>query len=117
MERDRLVQLILRFGVAFAFAYPAVAAWIAPYDWIGYFPIWMKGYVPDAVLLHTFGLTEIIIALWILSGFRILIPSVLASLYLAAIVLLNLQSFDVIFRDISILAAAIALVIMSNNRK
>ncbi len=117
MNKEKLVILLLRLGVAFAFIYPAISAWIEPNNWIGYFPIWMKGYVPDAILLHTFGLTEIIIAVWIISGIKIFIPSVLASLYLTAIIILNWQSFDVIFRDVSILTASIALAIKTSDKK
>lgn len=101
--------LLLRLGVAFAFLYPAVRAWFDPFSWIGYFPDFLKGYVPDLVLLHFFGGTEILIALWILSGWRIFIPSLLASAYLIAIVAFNVNGFDVVFRDLSILAMCLAL--------
>ncbi len=116
MNKEKFVILLLRLGVAFAFIYPAISAWIEPTNWIGYFPTWMKGFVPDAVLLHAFGLTEIIIGIWILYGKKIFIPSVLASLYLTAIIVLNWQSFDVIFRDVSILTASVALTIKASNK-
>ncbi|MDP6527631.1 MAG: hypothetical protein QF858_02005 [Candidatus Pacebacteria bacterium] len=51
-----------------------------------------------------------IIALWLLSGKKIFIPSVLAALYLAGIIVFNFAQIDVIFRDVSILAMALALV-------
>lgn len=117
MNKEKFVILLLRLGVAFAFIYPAISAWIEPNNWIGYFPTWMKGYVKDAILLHAFGVTEIIIGFWILYGKKIFIPSVLASLYLAAIIVLNLNSFDVIFRDVSILAVSVALVIKASDKK
>ncbi len=117
MNKEKFVILLLQLGVAFAFIYPAISAWIEPNNWIGYFPIWMKGYVEDAILLHAFGATEIIIGLWILYGKKIFIPSILASLYLTAIIVLNWQSFDVIFRDVSILTASVALAIKASYKK
>lgn len=109
-----MVTLLLRIGVAFAFIYPAVAAYFNPLAWIGYFPVFLLDLFPNEILLLSlFGLSEIIIALWILSGKRIFIPSILASVYLFLIVALNWAVLDVIFRDIPILLMAIALVICS----
>lgn len=104
-------EKVLRVGLAFAFLYPAIAAWFNPFAWVGYFPpfILTMAFGHDIVLLHIFGITEILIALWILFGRRIFIPSFLAALYLVGIILFNLTQMDVIFRDISILAIAIAL--------
>jgi hypothetical protein len=104
-------MVVLRVGVAFAFLYPAINALFDPDSWIGYFPAFMHGYVPDVLLLHGFGLLEIIIALWIVSGWRILAPSVLATLMLLAIVVLDASEFQILFRDVSIAGAAAALAI------
>ena len=116
MEQNKAAFLFLRFGLAFAFLYPPVAAIFNPLSWIGYFPPFLLGYVPDLVLLHAFGVTEIIVGLWILSGWRIFLPSVIAALYLLAIVVFNLNGFDVVFRDLSIFAMAMALALMSRNK-
>lgn len=110
MTRTNTVEILLRIGVAFAFIYPAVAAFFDPLSWIGFFPTVMRDMVSnDALLLHVFGLTEIAIAAWILVGKRIFIPSTLAALYLTAIILFNLSLFDIIFRDVPILFMALAL--------
>lgn len=114
MQKDEMVTLLLRIGVAFAFIYTAVAAYFNPLAWIGYFPVFLLDLFPNEILLLSlFGLSEIIIALWILSGKRIFIPSLLASLYLFLIVALNWAVLDVIFRDIPILLMAITLAIWS----
>jgi uncharacterized membrane protein YphA (DoxX/SURF4 family) len=104
---------LVRLGVAFSFLYPPVAAYFDPYSWIGYFPSFIKGFIPDELLLHSFGILEILIGLWILSGIRIFIPSALATLLLFLIVLFNWPQLDVLFRDISIALASLALVIVS----
>ena len=114
-----LVEWLLRGGVAFAFLYPAVSAWFNPFAWIGYFPPFLLDILGsnDILLLHAFGVTEIIIALWLLFGKRIFWPAVLASVYLAGIVVFNLNQMDVIFRDIAILAVAVALALMARNER
>lgn len=107
--RDRIPYFLLRVAVAFAFLYPPVSAYLAPYDWIGYFPQFMRGIVPDPVLLSGWGILEIVIGLWILSGKRILIPSSVATILLIAIVLFNLPQFEIVFRDLAIALTAAAL--------
>ena len=113
MNSDHAAKIILRVGVAFAFLYPPINAIFDPNDWIGYFPAFMHGYVPDLVLLHGFGVIEIVIALWILSGKYIFWPSLAATAMLLAIVLFNTGDFIVVFRDLSIAAAALSLALMN----
>ena len=108
-------MIALRIGVAFAFLYPPINALFDPYSWLGYFPAFMRGIVPDMVLLHAFGVFEIVIALWILSGIRIRYPSVVATLVLCAIVLFDSNNFAVLFRDLSIATASLALALFSWN--
>jgi len=111
MNREEIVRFLLRIGVAFAFIYPAIAAYFNPLAWIGFFPGFLRDIFPgnDIFLLHGFGVTEIILALWILIGRNIFIPSILASLYLSAIVIFNISLMDIVFRDLSILAMTLAL--------
>jgi hypothetical protein len=108
----RWVDYLLRAAVAFAFLYPPLNALSAPYNWIGYFPAFTRGFVEDTTLLHAFGVVEVVLALWILSGWRIFYPAVGAALALAAIVALNGSEFPVLFRDIPIALAALALALL-----
>ncbi len=108
----------LRIGVAFAFLYPPYAALVDPTSWLGYFPHFVLATtqsmnIPDLVVLHGFGILEVVIALWILSGWRIYIPATLAVVILAAIVILDLSDFEVLFRDVSIALAAASLALGS----
>ena len=113
MEKENLPNLLLRVALAFAFLYPPIAALFDPYSWIGYFPPFMLGFVPDAVLLHSFGLLEVVIALWILFGKNIFWPSALAAVILLGIIIFDWNQMDVIFRDISILLVAKVLALES----
>ena len=111
------VQLTMRIGAAFAFLYPPYAALIDPVSWFGYFPQFIQALpVNHLVLLHGFGLLEAIIAVWLLSGKKIMIPAALATIILLAIVAFNLPSFDVVFRDLSIAALTLALAIDAYGR-
>jgi len=113
MTAERFANLVLRGGTAFAFLYPPINAIFDPYAWIGYFPLFVKGYVPDEVLLHTFGVIEVILALWILSGRRIFWPSTVATAMLLGIVVFNPTNFQVLFRDLAIAAMPFSLVVIN----
>jgi len=110
---NTLSACILRAGVAFAFIYAGIDAFFSPYSWIDYFPQFMRGIIPDLFLLHLFAAFEILLALWILSGKKIFYPSLVATVLLVAIVFFNLDQFQLLFRDLSIAAAALALALSS----
>jgi uncharacterized membrane protein YphA (DoxX/SURF4 family) len=103
-------RIILQLGLAFAFLYPPVAAYFDPFAWIGYFPDFLREMAGnDFLLLHAFGAIEVVVALWLLTGWRIFWPSLLAALMLLGIIVFDFSQMDVIFRDVSILAIAVAL--------
>lgn len=106
MNRDT-AEIVLRTGLAFAFLYPPLNALVDPNAWIGYFPPFTRGVVDDMIMLHAFGVLEVIIAIWILWGRYIFYPAAAAFVLLVAIVVLDYTEFQVVFRDLSI--AAIAL--------
>ncbi|HWP61592.1 MAG TPA: hypothetical protein VN495_03240 [Candidatus Paceibacterota bacterium] len=117
MKRD-YANLVLRAGLAFAFLYPPLNALSDPNSWLGYFPHVVRAAaesagIPDLLLLHGFGVVEIVIALWLLSGWRIFWPSCVALLMLAGIVFFDFADLQILFRDISIAAIALALAISS----
>ncbi len=118
MRREQLAHLLLRVGAAFAFLYPPLRALQDPVSWLGYFPHFIRTLPIDPlVLLHGFGAVEIILALWILSGWRIRIPALLATVMLLAIVAFNLADLDIVFRDISIALMTFALALWPEQRE
>lgn len=110
-------ELLLRLGLAFAFIYPAVDAIFDPYAWSGYFPTFVLRLAGsgELLLLHLFGALEVALALWILFGKNIRVPSSIAAIVLLAIVAVNPSQFPILFRDVSIAFMAIALALMSKN--
>lgn len=114
----RTAELLLRLGVAFAFLYPPLNAVIDPYSWIGYFPGFVRALPLDEMLvLHLFGVVEVVIGLWLIWGKRLFVPSVAALVLLLAIVVFNLGDFQVLFRDLSIAAMALALAVLHRPQK
>jgi hypothetical protein len=102
-------NLLLRVAIAFAFLYPPFDAISHADAWVGFFPNFLLEHFPGNTLLIVWGVVQAAIGLWILSGKRIFIPSVLAVLSLCAIVIFNLAEMEVVFRDISLALVAAAL--------
>lgn len=109
MSQFAPANLILRVGLAFVFLYPAINAYFEPYTWIGYFPPFTRGYVDEFLMLHVFGVVEIVIALWLLSGWKVFYPALVAGVMLVAIVVTNTSDFPILFRDLGLAAAAFHL--------
>jgi uncharacterized membrane protein YphA (DoxX/SURF4 family) len=103
-------HFLLRVGIAAAFLYPPISALSDPIAWSGYFPAFIQGLpIDSSLLLHAFGAVEVLIALWLIWGRHLRIPAVLATLMLLAIVVFNLNDFSILFRDVSLALAALAL--------
>ncbi len=113
MQKTPIAEWVLRVGAAFAFLYPPLNAAYDPDSWIGYFPWFVHGYVPEPLLLHGFGVLEVIIALWILSGWKIFWPALLATVMIVSIVAFNIPQMQILFRDLSIAAITLALALMN----
>lgn len=115
MQSERYAHLALRVGAAFAFLYPPIAAISDPVSWASYFPPFVRALPVDSlVVLHGFGIIEVVLALWLLSGWRIRVPAAVMTLMLLGIVLTNVSQMDVLFRDVSIAMMTLALVFWPN---
>lgn len=111
-KKLRRIEGVLRFGLAFPFVYAAMAAYFSPDDWVGFFPDFVGKILPIMLVLNLFGLTQLIISIWILAGKNIFWPSLIAALMLLGIIVTDWAGFQVTFRDVSILAIAIVLMII-----
>jgi hypothetical protein len=114
-NKEKTISYLLRIAVAFSFLYPPIAAWFAPDNWIWFVPDFIEIFIDKGIFLHIFGAIEILIALGVLFLKNPVWPSLAATFVLLAIIILDWSTFDVVFRDISILLAALALVALHKN--
>lgn len=106
----RSATLLLRLAIAFSFLYVAYGFWANAGDWIGFVPVFVKNIgVPQAFLIDAIAVFHLVTALWVLSGWRIFLPSLVAALFLVSVVFFNFAQIDILFRDISLALAALAL--------
>ena len=113
MKNERLISFFLRLGLAIVFLYAAIASFLDPLAWIGFFPAWMRDIFDAKMLLSVFSVYEIGLALWLLSGKRTFYAAMFAAATMAGIILTNLAILDIVFRDIAIFFSACALVALS----
>lgn len=113
MHNPKLVQFLLRIGLASVFVYAAVAATLQPQNWIWYMPTFLRNALPQTILLGGFSLYQLILSLWLLSGWKTFYPALLSALTMIGIIVVNFQVMDIVFRDFAILFASIALAVGS----
>lgn len=105
----KLSSFLLRLGLAFSFAYAAADSFIKPDNWIGFFPLIIRNLMSPPLLLIAFALLQAGLALWLISGKAVFYSASLSALLLFGIIIVNFGQFEIIFRDVTILFAALAL--------
>ena len=116
MHTEKLVSLLLRIGIAAVFLYAAIASTLQPLNWVGYFPEFVRNAAPVTIILPLFSLGQLILVFWLLSGKRTYFAAIIASITLALIIIANVRIFDIVFRDVAIFCAAVALACLSKNQ-
>ena len=114
---SKLISFFLRIGIAIPFLYAAIASFINPTSWVGFFPQWLRSIFPENMLLMGFSVYEISLSLWLLSAKKLKYSAALAALTFFAITITNLGDLDIVFRDIGLLFAAVSLVVLASGRK
>ena len=108
---NKLGIILLRFGLAFVFFYAAIGGLVSPDDWIGWLPIFLQ----NTSMLNLFSVIEIIMGVWILSGYQSFWAGIVSGCMLLGIVIFNFHLMVVVFRDIGLALAAFALAFLSKN--
>lgn len=111
-EKNQLASFFLRSGLGIVFLYAAIASFLTPTSWAGFFPAWMAALLPVNILLILFSLFEILLALWLFSAYKAPYAGIVAAVILFLITVFNVQELDIVFRDVALLFAALALVLL-----
>ena len=109
-NRIKTSSFFLRSGVATVFLYAAIASFLQPDAWVGFFPFWLRNLISENFLLVSFSIYQLVLAGWLLSGKKIVFAAELSWLTLLSIIVANYGFLDVLFRDIAILFSAIGLI-------
>jgi uncharacterized membrane protein YphA (DoxX/SURF4 family) len=113
MNKLSITSLLLRIGLAIVFLYAAIASFLDPAAWTVYLPSFLSAGSSANFFLNVFSVIEILLSLWLLSGKKTQYAAGVAAIMLVGIIAANLSEFDIIFRDVGLLFAALALAVMS----
>jgi len=113
-RHGKFTSLFLRVGLATVFLYAAVSSFLAPNDWLGYLPGFLRAIIPATVLLSIFSVVEIILAAWLLTGVYVRFAALVCVAMLLGIVVSNFSLLAISFRDIGLIFAALALAVSSS---
>jgi hypothetical protein len=105
----------LRIGLAFSFIYAAIDALKNPADWVSFIPAEYTFFLNAYQALIILNWAQIILALWLLSGKRLAGASLVSILFFAGLLFFNWAGLDVLFRDVSLLFASIALYFLAKS--
>lgn len=117
MNNPKTVLWLLRVALASVFLYAAIAATLQPYNWIGYIPLQIRAIAPATSLLLGFSAFQFLLTIWILSAWKTRYAAGVAAITIAAILVTNAAQLDILFRDLAIFFAAIALIVGSEAKK
>ena len=119
MEKQiKISSWLLRVGIAFAFLYAGISAYIEPINWIGFLPLWLQDSspIPADTMLTIFLILEIILGLWILSGWKTFYSCIVSALVILLITVSNPYQFIILFRDVVIFFSSLALAILNRQK-
>lgn len=108
-DHQSLASFTLRVALAIPFLFVAIDATLQPEAWVGFIPAFVKNILPASLVLGAHALVDFTLGLWLLSGWKTKHAAALSALNLATIIVVNLTALDIIFRDIGLLLAAVAL--------
>lgn len=115
MSKQKIAPILLRVGIAFTFFYAAIFSFLNPGDWVGFFPRFLRSIIADNLLLLFFSFYEIVLGFWLISGGFQFYSAVLSALTILGIIIFNLGALDIVFRDVGLFFAALALALLSKN--
>ena len=115
-NKEFLISLLLRSGIAIVFIYAAISSFLNPTSWIGFVPGFIELVIPGGIFLIIFSVYEIILGFGLLADYKTFSLSIISSITLFFILFGNILALDILFRDIAILFMSLALVALSSRK-
>ena len=117
MKNEDIAKLFLRIGLAFTLIYAGIMIFVNPESWIGYIPEFIRTLSGDGyVSLYGHAGLDLLLGVWLLSGWKTFWPALLTALNMFMITIFNIGALEIVFRDVGLLFAAIALIFLTKKR-
>ena len=115
MEKERLASVLLRIGIALTFLYASYSSLTNPTSWVGFVPDFVGNFIQVNLFLELFSYFQIALSVWLLSGYKMFYSGIVTVLVTLPIVILNPIQMDIVFRDITIIFAGLALTTLNES--
>src|SRR3989338_1325789 len=112
MNRISAARWFLRLGLPLGFGYSAVGGYLNPDAFLKYVPDFVQNILPAIFFLPIFGGFEVFLVLWLLSPWLVRYAALVAFAMMIGIVFSNFEYFSVLFRNVAIGFAALALAVL-----
>ena len=117
MSNNKLAVWFLRVGLAFVFAYASYEICVNPANFLKYTPKFILSIVPENMFLYTFGVAELVLAAWLLTGWKPEYPSIISVMLMVGIIVFNPEYFQILFRNVAIGFGGLALLMLETRHK
>src|SRR3989338_10186174 len=108
-DYSNLASFTLRVALAIPFLFVAIDATLQPEAWVGFIPSLVRDILPASLVLGVHALVDFTLAVWLLSGWRTKEAAIFSGLNLFTIIVVNITVLEIVFRDVGLLLAAVAL--------
>lgn len=108
--------LALRIGLGLTLIYASVYMFLDPFSWVGFIPHWIGNIINPQTFLYAHAAFELVLGLMLIVGWWLPLAALLMFFNMFAILLLFGVN-DVTFRDFGLLMAALALLLLSTEKK
>ena len=115
-NKIRIASRLIRFGLAFVYGYASIEMFVDPNTFLRYVPPFIQQILPLDIFLIIYSILEILFTIWLLSGKRMEYAGILSSFLMLAIIIPNLSYFSILFRNVAIGFASLALTILDYKR-
>src|ERR1700733_9502936 len=109
MNNNKLAMYLLRIGMAFVLLYASFEIYVHPTNFLKFVPPFIVDLVPLQPFLDFFGVAEVFLALWLLSGWKGAYPALLSVLMVIGITVCNTEYFQGLFRNVAMAFGGLAL--------
>ncbi len=104
-----IARWLLRLGLAFVYGYAAVETQLNPANFLKYVPDIVQSFISVDIFLIIFGIFEILLTLWFISGKRTEYAGLISCFLMIGIILPNTLYFSILLRNVAIAFASLAL--------
>ena len=113
LPKEKLARISLRIGLSVAFGYAGIGSLLQPDIWVGYLPTFISKLDSALIILKFFSISELILVVWLLSGWKVRYAAIIAACMLGGIVSANISDLTIGFRDLALIFSALALALLS----